>query len=56
VLFVLMVFPEGLGGLVFRVRDFFLRALAIRRGIAARSLTGNTLSRDDDDTDLEDAA
>ncbi len=38
VLFVLMVFPGGLAGLVYRLRDLWLRAVARRRGIVVPSL------------------
>jgi branched-chain amino acid transport system permease protein len=38
VLLVLMVLPGGLGGLVFRVRDLWLRSVARRHGIVVPSL------------------
>jgi branched-chain amino acid transport system permease protein len=38
VLFVLLVLPHGLGGLMYSVRDQFLRAVARRRGIVVPSL------------------
>jgi branched-chain amino acid transport system permease protein len=41
VLLVLMIIPDGLAGIVYRVRDRWLRWLAARRGIAAPSLRGN---------------
>ena len=39
VLLVLLVVPEGIGGLVFRTRDALLRSLAERRGLVVPSLT-----------------
>ncbi|MGI8793623.1 MAG: ABC transporter permease [Acidimicrobiales bacterium] len=38
ILFLLMFLPEGLGGLMYRIRDRFLRAVAKRRGILVPSL------------------
>jgi branched-chain amino acid transport system permease protein len=38
ILFLLMFLPEGLGGIVYRVRDMFLRRVANRRGILVPSL------------------
>jgi len=49
VLLVLMVIPDGLGGLAFRLRDAALRWLAVRRGIEAPSLVGVEESADLDD-------
>jgi branched-chain amino acid transport system permease protein len=56
VLVVLMIIPEGLGGTLFRVRDLLLRRLALRRGIDAPSLTGNTLAADEPEAPPELAA
>lgn len=53
VLFVLMAMPDGLGGMLFRVRDAWLRWVAARRSIAAPSLRGHAA---DAVTDLEEAA
>jgi branched-chain amino acid transport system permease protein len=41
VLLVLMLIPDGLAGVLFRIRDAWLRWLAERRGIKAPSLRGN---------------
>jgi branched-chain amino acid transport system permease protein len=41
VLVVLLVLPNGLGGLLFQVRDLWLRSVARRRGIAVPSLLGD---------------
>jgi branched-chain amino acid transport system permease protein len=38
ILFLLIFLPEGLGGLIYRVRDAFLRRVAGRRGILVPSL------------------
>ncbi len=38
ILLLLIFLPEGLGGLIYRVRDAFLRAVAARRGILVPSL------------------
>ena len=38
ILFLLIFLPEGLGGLVYRVRDGFLRRVAARRGLVVPSL------------------
>jgi ABC-type branched-subunit amino acid transport system permease subunit len=42
VLIVLLVLPGGLGGLVYRARDFWLRSVATRRGIVVPSLLADT--------------
>ncbi|MBX3314535.1 MAG: ABC transporter permease [Actinobacteria bacterium] len=42
VLLVLLVLPRGLGGLLFTLRDQFLRSVARRRGIVVPSLMGDT--------------
>jgi branched-chain amino acid transport system permease protein len=41
VLLVLMLIPDGIAGVLYRIRDAWLRWLAERRGIAAPSLRGN---------------
>ncbi|WCO65299.1 ABC transporter permease [Iamia majanohamensis] len=41
VLIVLLVLPSGLGGLLFRLRDAALRAVARRRGLVVPSLVGD---------------
>jgi branched-chain amino acid transport system permease protein len=38
ILFLLMVIPEGLGGIVYKVRDSILRKVAVRRGLVVPSL------------------
>jgi branched-chain amino acid transport system permease protein len=40
ILVLLLVFPEGLGGIAYAVRDAYLRWVARRRGIAVPSLIG----------------
>jgi hypothetical protein len=40
ILVLLLVFPEGLGGLAFSLRDAYLRWVARRRGLAVPSLIG----------------
>jgi hypothetical protein len=41
VLFVLMVLPGGLAGLVYRVRDLWLRSVARRHGVIVPSLVAD---------------
>lgn len=41
ILLLLLFLPEGLGGLVYRVRDIFLRRVAARRGILVPSLVAD---------------
>ncbi len=41
ILFLLLFLPEGLGGLVYRVRDAFLRHVARRRGLLVPSLVAD---------------
>lgn len=41
VLLVLLVLPYGLGGLLFRVRDLWLRSVVRRRGLVVPSLVGD---------------
>jgi hypothetical protein len=36
----LLIFPEGLGGMAYSVRDHYLRWVARRRGVAVPSLIG----------------
>ena len=50
-----MVIPGGLAGILFRIRDAALRALARRRGIEAPSLV-RTASSDPDVDPLSEAA
>jgi branched-chain amino acid transport system permease protein len=40
ILVLLLIFPEGLGGIAYSVRDAYLRGVARRRGIAVPSLIG----------------
>jgi hypothetical protein len=47
ILFLLIFFPEGLGGLVYRVRDAFLRRVANRRGILVPSLLADKRQAED---------
>ena len=42
VLFVLLILPRGLGGLVFSIRDQFLRMVALRKGIVVPSLLADS--------------
>ncbi len=46
VLLVLLVYPSGLGGMVFAARDGFLRRIAIREHIFVRSLLGDVRDLD----------
>jgi len=55
-LFVLMVVPDGLGGILFRVRDRWLRWIAERRGIAVPSLRGNQGDALEPEPEMEEAA
>jgi branched-chain amino acid transport system permease protein len=48
VLFVLLVIPGGLGSVVFRVRDEYLRWVARRRGLIVASLLADRRAEDDD--------
>ena len=41
ILFLLLFLPEGLGGLMYRIRDAFLRKVANRRGILVPSLVAD---------------
>src|SRR5699024_6090814 len=50
VLLVLMIIPDGLAGILFRVRDAGLRWLARRRGIDAPSLVRSATVAPSDDT------
>lgn len=47
ILFLLLFLPEGLGGLVYRVRDAFLRRVAARRGILVPSLLADKRQAED---------
>ena len=47
ILLLLIFLPEGLGGLVYRVRDSFLRKIAARRGILVPSLLADKRQVDD---------
>lgn len=49
VLIVLLVLPGGLGGLVYRARDLWLRSVARRNGIVSASLLADTDERGDGD-------
>ncbi len=49
VLVVLLVLPGGLGGLVFRCRDLWLRSVARRHGIVSASLLADTGEMDHSD-------
>lgn len=53
VLFVLLAIPDGLGGVLFRCRDAWLRWVAARHRIAVPSLRGNAA---DAEGDFEEAA
>ena len=57
VLIVLLVLPDGLGGLMYRIRDAYLRRVAARRGIIEPSLNDvgepEALSHDLDTGDPE---
>jgi branched-chain amino acid transport system permease protein len=46
VLIVLLVLPGGLGGLVYRVRDLWLRSVALRNGVTSASLLADTAEPD----------
>lgn len=48
VLIVLLVLPGGLGGLVYRVRDLWLRSVARRNGVTSASLLADTAEPDGD--------
>ena len=48
VLLILLVFPAGLGGVFYSLRDRALRAVARRRGIVVPSLLADVLVLDDD--------
>lgn len=48
VLLVLVVVPEGIGGVVFRTRDVLLRWVADRRGLRIPSLTADAAAAGDD--------
>jgi hypothetical protein len=60
ILLLLMFLPEGLGGLVYRVRDAFLRRVARRRDILVPSLLADVRVDDDpppaDGVDVPDLA
>jgi branched-chain amino acid transport system permease protein len=49
VLVLLLVLPDGLGALLFRIRDAYLRWLATRRGIVVASLVADLRVPDEDD-------
>ena len=44
-----MVLPEGLGGLIYRVRDLALRWVADRRGLVVPSLTADVRTETTED-------
>jgi branched-chain amino acid transport system permease protein len=48
ILFLLMFLPEGLGGLVYAVRDTYLRFVAKRRGILVPSLLADKRAQNED--------
>ena len=47
ILFLLIFLPEGLGGLMYRIRDTFLRKVAARRGIVVPSLLADKRQAED---------
>jgi hypothetical protein len=55
VLAVLMIIPDGLAGILFRIRDAALRGLARQRGIDAPSLV-RSASGDHADDPISEAA
>jgi branched-chain amino acid transport system permease protein len=56
VLVVLLVLPSGLGGALFRVRDWWLRSVATRNGIVVPSLVADVGQFDDPVTHAEESA
>jgi hypothetical protein len=46
VLIVLLILPGGLGGVVYRIRDLWLRSVARRRGIVSASLLADVAEPD----------
>jgi branched-chain amino acid transport system permease protein len=55
VLFVLLVFPSGLGGMVFRLRDLWLRSVARRYDVVVPSLLADVGSFEEPDDVVEHA-
>jgi ABC-type branched-subunit amino acid transport system ATPase component/branched-subunit amino acid ABC-type transport system permease component len=55
-LFVLLVFPAGLGGLLYDVRDALLRVVARRKGIVVPSLLADVRVLEEEDAALAPAA
>jgi branched-chain amino acid transport system permease protein len=53
ILVLLLLLPEGLGGLVYETRDRYLRWVARRRGIVVASLGGEAAPVTDDDLVIE---
>lgn len=53
ILLLLMFLPEGLGGLVYRVRDAYLRRVARRRGLVVPSLLADVRVEERDDRSVD---
>ena len=53
ILVLLLVLPEGLGGALYRIRDFLLRRVAARRGLDVPSLVADRRVDDPRDTPTE---